>query len=177
MAQVDDRSFLSALRPAFEAGDARVESKAVEGTNVECVKQVLGALADQDYAAVGALLADDVEFEIIGSASLPMAGRTRGRDQVLEATRANFAHVDQQRPQIEAVVAQGDSVVIFAREEGRFKPTGRTYTLNWVQIYTVVDGRITRMRELLDTAALVEITSSATEEQPGGREPAADGGA
>jgi ketosteroid isomerase-like protein len=172
MAQVDDRSFLSALRPAFEAGDACLESKAVEGANVACVEQVLRALADQDYTAVGALMADDVEFEIIGSAPLPMAGRTRGRDSVLEALRANFALVEQQRPQIEAVVAQGDSVVIVAREEGRFKPTGRAYALNWVQLYTVVDGRITRMRELFDTAALVEIASAAIADGQGGRQSA-----
>jgi uncharacterized protein len=159
MAQVADTSFLSTLRPAFEAGDGSLEHKSDESANVAAVERTLRALTDLDFSAVGELMREDVVFEIVGSESLPMAGRTQGREQVLERLRANLALVEEQRPQIEAVVAQGDSVVVFARETGRFRPTGREYVLNWVQHYTFADGRIASVRELFDTAALIAIAA------------------
>jgi ketosteroid isomerase-like protein len=57
---------------------------------------------------------------------------------------------------VEAVIAQGDKVVVVGKERGRFRPTGREYMLHWVYIYTLKEGKIVRVRELLDSSALLE---------------------
>jgi hypothetical protein len=48
-----------------------------------------------------------------------MDGTWRGRSEVVEATRKNFALVSGQRPEIEGMIAQGDSVAVLLRESER----------------------------------------------------------
>ena len=78
------------------------------------------AIAHKDFDALGALLADGVTFEIVGSGG-PMAARAEWRERVVEAARRNFAQVEEQRPEILSVVAQGDTVVV-----------GREYEAHWM---------------------------------------------
>ena len=76
---------------------------------------------------------------------------------MIETTRNNFAQVEEQRPETQSVVAQGDTVVVVGREQGRFRPTGRSYDLHWMHQYTFKNGKIVRIRELFDSAALLKV--------------------
>ena len=94
----------------------------------------------------------------------PGAEKPRGRSpptQVIEATRQNFALVEEQRPEIQSVVAQGDTVVVLGRETGRFRPTGREYEMHWMHHYTFRGGKIQQIRELFDSAALLRAAAPA----------------
>lgn len=151
-----DQQFFDTLHAGFQEGDTNVSSKSEEASNVSKVEQLYRIIAREDFPALGELLADDVIFEIIGSSANPLVGYTQGRQQVIDAARRNFALLDDQRPQIESVVAQGDTVVVIARESGRFVPTGRAYEFHWVQVYTFREGKLIRIRELADTGALTD---------------------
>lgn len=107
--------------------------------------------------ALGGVLADEITLEIVGSPDTPMAGSTQGRQQVIEPLENNFAQVEEQQPEIQSVVAQGNTVVVIRRVRGRFRPTGRTYDLHWMHQYTFEGGKIIRMRELFDSAALLGV--------------------
>jgi uncharacterized protein len=148
--------FTDNIKTAFYEGDTRVDTKAEEAENVRQVQEVFRALIAKDFAGLSDLLAEDVTLEIIGSPTTPLTGHTHGRQQVLEATRNNLDVVEEQRPEVEAVIAQGNTVVVVGKEQGRFRPTGREYTLHWVYIYKFKDGKIVSVRELLDSAALLE---------------------
>ena len=54
------------------------------------------------------------------------------------------------------MVAKGDIVVIVAHERGRFRDSGRPYTLLRVQMFTFRDGRVARFRQICDSAAMLE---------------------
>ena len=121
------------------------------------IEAVFETLARQDYESLNDLLADDVVLEIIGSPATPMAGLTQGRRQVIETTRNNFALVEEQQPEIQSVVAQGNTVVVVAREQGLFRPTGRRYDLHWIHLYTFEHNKIVKIRELFDSATMLSL--------------------
>jgi ketosteroid isomerase-like protein len=62
--------------------------------------------------------------------------------------------VEDQRPEIRSVTAQGDTVVVIAHERGRVRETGSPYALHWVQLFQFRDGRIARVLEVIDGYSL-----------------------
>ncbi|HEX8174974.1 MAG TPA: nuclear transport factor 2 family protein [Pyrinomonadaceae bacterium] len=157
MSQFTDQQFISTVQAAFREGDDNVANKLEEAANVRRVEEVFRLIARKDFKALDDILADDVTLEIVGSPSTPMAGLTQGRQQVIETLENNFAQVEEQQPEIQSVVAQGNTVVVIGRDKGRFRPTGRTYDLHWMHQYTFEGDKIIRMRELVDSAALLDV--------------------
>jgi ketosteroid isomerase-like protein len=155
MTQFTELQFIDHVQTGFREGDANIANKLAEAEHVRVVEKMFHLFARNDFDALTDIFPDDVTLEIFGSPDNPMAGLTQGREKVIETTRNNFALVEEQRPEILSVVAQGDTVVVVAHEKGRFRPTGRDYELHWMQIYSFKDGKIARIRELLDSGALV----------------------
>lgn len=142
--------FVAALEPAFLNGDAAAAAKREEQDHTTCLQTLYAALRDGDSAALARVLADDVELEITGPASLPLAGHWKGRDQVLKAAARNFGMLEDQKPEVLSLVAQGDTVVVLARERGRVKGTDKEYDVRFVQHYRIKDGAIAQILEFCD---------------------------
>jgi ketosteroid isomerase-like protein len=155
MNQIIDQPFFDTLCAAFKECDINVDSKLEEAQNVQHVVDIIRLLVGKDFSALSEVFADDVALDIIGSPVNPMAGQTKGRQQVIEVTRRNFSLLEDQRVQIESVVAQGETVVVVAREQGRFAETGGDYDFHWVQVYTFKDGKLIYIREIADSAAFM----------------------
>ena len=156
MNQTANAGFVSSLPIRLGEGDPGATGKAAENHRVALLQNVFRAIAGGDLGAFREAMTPDAEMEILGHPCLPMCGRWVGRDEVLAAAAANFALLENQMPEIDSVVAQGDMVVIFARETGRFKPTGKDYSLRYVQLFVFDGDRISRMREYLDLTGALE---------------------
>lgn len=148
--------FLADLQPAFAAGDVNATAKHAETANVAVVTKMYHAVIHGDMAGFLDGLAEDVELENIGPAAVPFVGRWKGRAELAEAIPRNFSQIEDQRPEILSVIAQGDMVAVVAREQGRYKPTGRTYETHWVQLFTIADGKVTKMRQVFDSGPFLE---------------------
>lgn len=155
MSKPIDPQFIDRLQDAFREGDNNAAGKALEAANVRVIEEVFRAVARKDFDALGGLLAEDVTFEIVGSGG-PMAARAEGRERVVEAARGNFAQIEEQRPEVLSVVAQGDTVVVVGRERGRFRATGREYEAHWMHQYRLEGGKVASITEMLDSAALLD---------------------
>lgn len=142
--------FIASLGNAFRENDPLVASRMLERDNVATLQQVYQALSAGDHAAIGKLLTEDVELEIIGPAMVPFIGKWRGIPKVLDAIQHNFTHVRNQRPEIVNLNAQGNSIVVIAREQGEAVSTGKPYNIHWVQIFTFRDGKLARIHEVAD---------------------------
>jgi ketosteroid isomerase-like protein len=150
--------FIERLNTAFHEGDPEAQGKQAEARNIAQLEAQYRAIAEGNFAAVLGMLADDAELEILGPPDMQFAGRWQGRDRIGEALRNNFSKVADQEPRIESVTAQGDTVVILARERGRYVPTGRSYDIHFVQMFWFRDGKIVRVRQLADTASWRDAT-------------------
>jgi ketosteroid isomerase-like protein len=148
--------FIDRLHEAYLEGDPTAEAvKPAEADNVRRLQDVYRALAAGDAAAFAGLLAEDVELDIHGPPQVPFIGHWVGRPQVVAAVRRNFAMLEDQQPEVTTVVAQGDSVVVVARERGRVKATGRDYDLHVVQLFTFRAGTVARVREYFDSQPIL----------------------
>ena len=152
MPPLDLSSFLDNLLTAFREGDPQADAKTLEADNVLRVRAGYEAIARGDFDAFAGCIHEDVQMEIHGPRINAFVGKSRGREPVRDMVRKNFSQVEEQRPEILSLVAQGDTVVLYGRETGRYRPTGQRYDLHWVQLFTLRDGLIVRFRQVTDTS-------------------------
>jgi ketosteroid isomerase-like protein len=112
------------------------------------------ALAARDRAAALATLAEDVDWELIGPPAIPFAGPRRGREAVADFFAAISRLVEIEEFALTRLIEDGDTIVALGHERFRVKATGRAWNAAWVQVHTVVAGKIVHFREYTDTAAI-----------------------
>ena len=121
--------------------------------NVQIVKDFFAALGRRDTQALLALSAEDMEWIIPGK-GWPLAGTHRehaGLENLLQ--KANET-VETSYPQPPEFVAQGERVIMIGVATGKIKATNRTFEGHWVFAITVRNGKVTNIREYIDTQAL-----------------------
>ncbi len=105
------------------------------------------AIVRGDFDAFGRSLTDDVELSIRGLGALD--GHWRGREEVVAATRGNFALLAEQKPEIEGMIVEGERIAVLLRETGVFKSDRRSYRVRGVQWFTFMDGKIRQIDEIV----------------------------
>ena len=129
-----------------------------EASNTRVVKEAYAAFARGDVSAILNLLDDNVEWEAVKGTEgvAPHAGLRRGRPAIAEF----FQQVDQNVAfdvfEPREFVAQDDLVVAIGRYTGTAKPTKRSFSSDWVMVFTLRDGKVVRFREFADSAQLVK---------------------
>jgi len=109
--------------------------------------QAFQAIIGGNFDAFADSITDNVELNISGFGALD--GIWRGRDEVVAATRRNFALLANQKPEIESIIAQDDRVAVLLRESGVFESSGQAYSVRGVQWFTFADGKIARIDEIV----------------------------
>ena len=121
--------------------------------NVEVVKSFLAAIGRRDKQGLLALAAEDIEWIIPGE-DWPLAGTHRGHAGLADVLQKANETVETSFPEPPEFVAQGDRVLVVGFATGRVKATNRTFKDDWVFDVTVRDGKVTKIREYIDTQAL-----------------------
>ncbi len=110
------------------------------------------AIIRGDFDAFGRSVTDDVELSISGFGA-SMDGTWRGRDEVVAASRKNFALVAEQKPEIESMISEGDRIAVLLRESGILKSNGAAYSVRGVQWFTFVEGKIKKIDEIIASSS------------------------
>ena len=85
---------------------------------------------------------------------IPFGGKFVGRQGFAAYAQAIPAAIEIERFEIDEILAEGERVVVLGRETSRVLATGKRYTMAWVHVLTVRNGRVHHMREYNDTAAM-----------------------
>ena len=64
-------------------------------------------------------------------------------------------------------MAQGDRVHVIGFARGRIKATNKAFEDDWIFAITVRDGKLTRIREYIDTQALARSAATSAPEHAG----------
>jgi ketosteroid isomerase-like protein len=104
------------------------------------------AIIRGDFDALGESMTDDVELNICGFPAID--GSWRGRNDVVAAARKKYAQIENQQPEIEAMISQGDTIAVLLRESGVLKSTGQAYSIRGVQWFTFADGKIRKIDQI-----------------------------
>lgn len=148
MGQVPLNELPESLGAAFAEGDPVHAARAREAANVETIGRMVRLIAHGRFAELRPYLADDVTYEIAVPATLSWVRRASGADEVINVIAANFGSVRDQRTEPLAVVSQGDTVMVMARETGRMADTGVPYQALLAQQFTFRDGRLAVFRSV-----------------------------
>jgi uncharacterized protein len=126
---------------------------AIIGTSAAVVQQAYEAFGRGDVPSLLALVDDHVDWEFVGSPTLLYAGRRRDRNGVADffaaVAQADDMHAFEPREFIEA----GEHVTVLGWERATARETNQPYESEWVHVFTVKNGKITRWRGFLNTAA------------------------
>ena len=127
--------------------------------NVQTVKDFFAAIGRGDRERLLALVAEDVEWIIPGDA-WPLAGTRRGHAGLADLLETASKTLETSTEPRE-YVAQGDRVLVVGFARGKVKATNRTFEDHFVFAITVRDGKLTNIREYVDTQALARASEMA----------------
>jgi ketosteroid isomerase-like protein len=130
--------------------------------NVQTVKDFFAALGSGDKQRLLSLVTKDIEWIIPGE-DWPLAGTHRGHAGLAKVLQKASDEVETTYPEPPEFVAQGDRVLVVGVATGKIKTTNKTFEDHWVFAITVRNGKVTKIREYIDTQALVR----ASEMTPG----------
>jgi ketosteroid isomerase-like protein len=133
--------------------------------NVEIVKSFLAAIGRRDKQGLLALSAEDIEWIIPGE-DWPLAGTHRGHAGLADVLQKANETVETSYPEPPAFVAQGDRVMVVGVATGKIKATNKPFKDDWVFDVTVRDGKLTRIREYIDTQALARASEMEASPRP-----------
>ena len=120
--------------------------------NVQTVKDFFAAIGRGDREGLLALVAEDIEWIIPGE-DWPLAGTRRGHAGLADLLETASKTMETSTEPRE-YVAQGDRVLVVGVATGKIKATNKPFKDNWVFDITVRNGKVTKIREYIDTQAL-----------------------
>ena len=133
--------------------------------NVQIVKDFFAALGRGDKQGLLALSAEDIVWIIPGEDWL-LAGTHRGHAGVADLLQKASDTLETSYPEPPEFVAQGDRVLVVGFAKGRIIFTKRTFEDHWVFAITVRNGKLTKIREYIDTLALARASEMNASPRP-----------
>jgi ketosteroid isomerase-like protein len=120
--------------------------------NVQTVKNFFAVMGRGDKPGLLALSAEDIEWIIPGE-DWPLAGTHRGHQGLADLLQ-KACEMETSFPEPPEFVAQRDRVLMVGFATGKVKVTNRTFEDHFVFAMTVRNGKVTNIREYIDTQAL-----------------------
>ena len=127
--------------------------------NVQIVKDFFAAMGGYNKQDLLALVAEDIE-RIIQGEDWPLAGTHRGHAELAAVLQKASQEVEMTYPEPPEFVAQGDRVLVVGVARGKIKATNRAFKDDWVFAITVQNGKVTKIREYIDTQALARASET-----------------
>jgi ketosteroid isomerase-like protein len=123
----------------------------MSNNHVQIVKAFFAAMGSGDKQGLLALVAKDFEWIIPGE-DWPLAGTYRGHAGLADLLQKSELLETSTEPR--EFVAQGDRVLVIGFAKGKVIATNKTFEDDWIFAITVRNGKLTNIREYIDTQAL-----------------------
>ncbi|MFM0010660.1 nuclear transport factor 2 family protein [Paraburkholderia sediminicola] len=120
---------------------------------MKVVEDAYAAFGRGDIDALLALIPASVEWRVVGPASLPYATLCRSRAEVQKYFDDLLSAEKITRFEPREFIDAGEHIVVLGFVAATIKATGKSFESEWVHIFTVKDGLVTRWMEFFDTAA------------------------
>jgi ketosteroid isomerase-like protein len=121
--------------------------------NVQIVKDFFAAMGSGDKQGLRTLAAENIEWIVPGE-DWPLAGTHRGHAELAALLQKAAEELEMTYPEPPEFVAQGNRVLVIGVATGKIKATNKPFKDNWVFDISVRNGKVTKIREYIDTQAL-----------------------
>jgi len=119
---------------------------------VDVVRAAYAAFGRGDVAAIVNLLSDDVDWRFNGPKLLPYSGRFK-KAEVMQWFADVAAADDMQAFEPREFIPGGTHVTVLGWERCAAIPSGKVFETEWVHVFTVKNGKITRFWGMYDNEA------------------------
>ncbi len=129
----------------------------VESLNRQRVINFLGSFDSRDAEATLARCSDDVD--VVANAPvdiLPHMGHRHGKEAVRRMWTTIYGRYSSIRHEVKTIIAEDDKVAVDMRAYFRKRSSRRIVQFDKAAFYTLKDGRITHIREIMDSFDLVQ---------------------
>jgi ketosteroid isomerase-like protein len=123
------------------------------GEALNVVQQAYEAFGRQDIPALLNLVADEVDWKFVGPASLPHCSLRRSPAEVADFFTALGSVEDLTVFEPREFIEASENVTVLGYLEGYARDTNQKFQSEWVHVWTVRNGKITRHRGFSNTAA------------------------
>jgi uncharacterized protein len=144
----------SKMEDASSGADPHSSASSTDSNSpLSVVKQSYAAFGRGDIPAIVDLIADQVDWQDVCPASEPYSGLRRNPAEVAKffSESAQVDEIKKFEPR-EFIVA-GENVTVLGYMEGYARDTKQEFRTDFVHVFTVRNGKITRWRGFLNTAA------------------------
>jgi ketosteroid isomerase-like protein len=145
------------MTAAMRVGPNTGGKKMVENLQRQRVLNFLDAFYAGDIEGALARCSDDVDFFANAPVDiLPHMGRHHGKAELGAMWKTIHARYSNMRYEVPIIIAEGDKVAVNIRVFFRKRSNGRIVQFDIAAFYTLRDGRIVQIREIMDTFDLVQ---------------------
>ena len=123
------------------------------GTATAIVQEVYEAFGRADVPKILSFVADEVDWEFVGSAGLPYAGRRRTPAEVADFFSAVASTDDIRAFEPREFLEADGHVTVLGWETATARDTGNEFESEWVHVFSLKNDKIIRWRGLFNTAA------------------------
>jgi ketosteroid isomerase-like protein len=128
---------------------------------MQTVQQLYAAFGRGDIAAIAAAMADKFEWKFTGARAAPYTATVRTPQELMQW----FGHVaatdDIRAFEPREFFDGGDHVTVLGWEDCFARATGKPYQCEWVHVFTLRDGKVTRFWGMYDTEAVARAMAGA----------------
>jgi uncharacterized protein len=129
----------------------------VEHLNRQRVLNLLDEFYAGDIEAALSRCSDEVEFFANAPIDiLPHMGRHRGKAELREMWQTIHSRYSSMRYEVPTIIAEGEKVAAILRVFFRKRRNDRIVQFDLAVFYTLRDGRVVQIREIIDTFDLVQ---------------------
>ena len=121
-------------------------------TPTEIVQTAYAAFGRGDVPAMLALFSDDIDWQFTADRKAPYTGRMCGKAQMVEWFTAVAQNDDIHAFEPRQFLAGPDHVTVLGWERTTVRGKG-TFESEWVHVWQLADGKITRFWGMLDSEA------------------------
>jgi len=146
----------------------------VENLNRQRVLNLLDAFYSGDIEGALSRCSDDVDFVANAPVDiLPHLGHRHGKAEMRQMWQTVHARYSSMRYEVPSIVAEGDKVAVHIRVFFRKSSNDRIVQFDIAVFFTLRDGRVTQIREIMDSFDLVQqvlerdVAAVLTESKPG----------
>jgi ketosteroid isomerase-like protein len=134
------------IRAAADRRGSAQDDTDPERRHLQSIQEQIDAIARGDMDSALANASPDVQLDIFAPPEFKWISHAQGIPEFRRALAENFGSVEEQRPEVANVIAQGDTVVLVGRETGRIRATGEAYDVEFVHRFTFRDGKLISVR-------------------------------
>ena len=121
---------------------------------IEIVQSLYADFARGDVAAIVARFHPEAQLVVHAPSFIPYGGTRNGLEAIERWFGELASTVAIEQLEGETMVASGDQVAVRGIEAGRSLATGRRYQSGFVHFWKIRDGRVERLDDFVDSAAV-----------------------